>query len=341
MKHTKQIHLISRLTVVTLFLLTVIAVQAELPEGYGLASKYPADKGIGEDGRVLFAEDFEQGGLGEVVKRWTESKTRDKTILSLDETQRPFERIGSRSIKITATRGQNTGGHMYKKLKRAVDKAHARFYVRFPEKAQYIHHFVHFGGYNPATNWPQGGAGERPRGDDRITVGIEPFGHSGRLKAPGHWNFYAYWHKMKVSAGGKYWGNSIQPIIPQPAQAGKWQCVEMMIKLNKPGRADGELALWLDGKLVGHFKKGIRTTRWTGMGFKQLKQDDNEGEIFPGFDFRSSDKLKLNFFWLLHYVTDTNDRRNRQNNPPATNPVWFDHIVVAEEYIGPLSIPGK
>lgn len=332
---------VSYLAALAFCFISTLSTLAELPQGDGLASKYPADIGIAQNKKVLFAEDFEQGGLADIVKRWTEANTRDKTMLSLDDAHRPFETIGTRSIKITATRGKNTGGHMYKRLTRPVDKAHARFYVRFPEKAQYIHHFVHFGGYNPATNWPQGGAGERPRGDDRITVGIEPFGHSGRLQPPGNWNFYAYWHRMKVSAGGKYWGNSIQPITPQPAQAGKWQCVEMMIKLNKPGQPDGELALWLEGKLVGHFKKGIRTTRWTGMGFKQLEQNANEGEIFPGFDFRSSDQLKLNFFWLLHYVTDINDRRNGQNNPPATNPVWFDHIVVAEDYIGPLSIPGQ
>ena len=40
--------------------------------------------------------------------------------------------------------------------------------------------FVTLGGYRPATTYPQGGAGERPRGDDRITAGIEPWGDYGR-----------------------------------------------------------------------------------------------------------------------------------------------------------------
>ena len=327
--HKNPIH-----SLITLLLYISIPSQAQLPQGEGLAAQFPSDKNIAKHPAVIFAEDFEQGDIQAIAKRWSSATTRHASILTLDKTHRPFN-IGKHSLKITATRNQDTGGHLYKKLTRPVDTAFARFYVYFPQKAQYIHHFTHFGGYNPATNWPQGGAGEKPRGNDRITVGIEPFGQSGRLPAPGHWNFYAYWHKMKVSARNKYWGNSIQPIIPQPAKPGKWQCVEMMIKLNTPNRPDGELALWLDGKLVGHFKKGIHTTKWTGMGFKQLNEG---GETFPGFNFRNSSKLKLNFFWLLHYVTDSNDRRNRINSPPETNPVWFDNIVVAEKYIGPIKI---
>ena len=73
-----------------------------------------------------------------------------------------------------------------------------RFYVKFPDPAGYVHHFVHLGGYDPSTRWPQGGAGERPRGDERVTVGIEPFGRNGTRPPPGEWNFYAYWHEMKT-----------------------------------------------------------------------------------------------------------------------------------------------
>jgi len=34
----------------------------------------------------------------------------------------------------------------------------------------------------------------------------------------------------------------------------RWYCLEQMIKANTPGKADGELAAWIDGKLYIHYK---------------------------------------------------------------------------------------
>ncbi|HSW02744.1 MAG TPA: hypothetical protein VLI39_21450 [Sedimentisphaerales bacterium] len=53
------------------------------------------------------------------------------------------------------------------------------------------------------------------------------------------------------------------------------------------------------------------------------------GEPFEGFRWRSEDKLNLNYLWLLLYITKA----------PAghVSRVWFDDIVVAHEYIGPIN----
>src|SRR5438034_7747503 len=40
--------------------------------------------------------------------------------------------------QMTATLGENTGGHLYTRLPREVDKAYARFYVKFAADAAYI-----------------------------------------------------------------------------------------------------------------------------------------------------------------------------------------------------------
>jgi hypothetical protein len=216
-----------------------------------------------------------------------------------------------------------------------VETVHARFYVKFAPENGYTHHFVTVGGYRPATAWPQGKAGERPRGDDRITVGIEPFAEYGREPPPGAWAFYTYWHEMKISADGRHWGNGLRPARPRRVPRDTWQCVEVMVKLNsKPEAADGELALWLDGELAARFQKGVRRGDWTGMGFS-LREEG--GEPVEGFRWRTSPELKLNFFWLLHYVTEGVQRRGAGAN--SVNRVWFDHIVVAEEPIGPLARP--
>jgi hypothetical protein len=73
------------------------------------------------------------------------------------------------------------------------------------------------------------------------------------------------------------------------------------------------------------------------MGFTVV---ENAGEPFEGFRWRKSNDLKLNFFWLLHYVTENAYRQNNVSNPPKNNSVVFDNIVVATQYIGPIK-PGN
>ena len=305
----------------------------QLPEDYGLAAKHPGDAGIAREPRVLVAENFETGTIQEIARRWSDTSNKGGKVMAFSRDVPPASR-GKRSLQMTATLKENTGGHLYKRLPRQVDTAFARFYVRFAPDAGYIHHFVHLGGYNPPTRWPQGGAGVRPRGDDRVTFGIEPFGDYGRHPAPGAWGFYAYWHEMKISADGRYWGNGLRPARPALVPRGRWQCVEVMLKLNSaPDRPDGELALWLDGKLVAHFVKGVRRGRWTGMGFSLV---EGGGQPFEGFRWRTSDRLKINFFSLLHYVTEHAARHNKVANPKRANRVWFDDVVVAGGYIGPV-----
>jgi hypothetical protein len=308
------------------------AESAAMQTGPGLAVEYPGDRGIVRDARVLFAEDFETGTLEEVSRRWGEMSNKDGKPMSLVD-EGPPGSPGRRALRITADLASNTGGHLYTRLPREVDRAHARFYVKFLGPHSYVHHFVTLGGYHPSTRWPQGGAGERPRGDDRVTVGIEPTGDHGRFAPPGIWNFYAYWHEMKQSADGRYWGNSLKPASPALVPRDRWQCVEVMLKLNStPADPDGELALWLDGYPIARFARGSRRGAWTGMGFVL----DDGREQFEGFRWRSSLDLKLNFFWLLHYVTINAARQNRLDSPEPTNRVLFDHIVLATQYIGPL-----
>ncbi len=325
-------NLIARASLITA--LTAFQVPAaELPAGFGLSAKHPRDAGIDRDPAVIFAEDFEEGSLEEITRRWTEVSNHDGKVIALSSEQ-PTASGGKQSLQLTSTLGENTGGHLYRRLAREVDTLFARFYVRFGDDAQHVHHFVQMGGFRPATNWPQGGAGERPRGDERFTVGIEPYGFHGKYPAPGAWNFYAYWSEMKVSARGKFWGQSIPPVEPALVPRERWQCVEVMLKCNSaPDKADGELALWLDGKLTSHVLAGTPRGEWTGGGFQPLAEG---GTPFEGFRWRSHPDLKVNFFWLLFYVTENAARQNGTKDSPV-NRVWFDDIVLATEYVGPTA----
>ncbi|GIW87918.1 MAG: hypothetical protein KatS3mg108_2242 [Isosphaeraceae bacterium] len=316
---------------VTLFLIA-LGPYPGLPEGYGLSAAHPFDRGLRSHPAVLLMEDFEEGALDDLAHRWESVSNRRGRVFSfVDET--PVAGAGRRSLRLTATPGDDDGGHLYTRLPYGVDRLFLRFYVKFPDPPNYVHHFVTLGGYHPGTAWPQGGAGERPRGDDRVTVGIEPFGRSGEAPPPGDWNFYAYWHEMKPSADGRFWGNGLWPEQRQPVPADRWQCVEVMLQLNRPGDRDGRLALWLDGRLVADFHEGVRRGPWTGLGFVL----DPSGDPFEGFDFRTTDRLKVNFVWMLHYVTVENQRRNRVS-PERPTVVLFDQIVAATEYIGPICV---
>ena len=326
-----------RLLLASCFLLWVafgLTTAAEpLPEGPGLAGLFAQDKGIAQHPSVIFAENFEAGSLEEIQPRWNEIENPEGKVLALDgETS---ESSGGRhSLKVTAALGKNTGGHLFKRLAPAQEKVFARFYVKFAEKASYLHHFAGLGGYRPATNWPQGHAGKLAPGDQRFSVGIEPTGYYGTQPPPGAWIFYTYWCEMKQSADGGYWGNALWPDPPSLAQAGRWQCVEVMLKCNAADKSDGELALWLDGRLTMHIAPGTRHGRWTGEGFRVLP---GGGEAFPGFRWRTHPELAITYFQLSHFVTADSYRANKVENPPPTNTVWFDDVILAKEYIGPMT----
>lgn len=313
-----------------------------LPSGPGLAKDFPGDEGIEKHAAVVWVERFELDDLDQLAGRWENMSNANNAVLALDrDVERPVGSRGTTALRMTAhpATGADTGGHLYTRLPEELERVFARFYVRFgPDPTAYIHHFVHLGGYRPSTPWPQGGAGSRPAGNERFTAGIEPTGANGRLAAPGLWTFYAYWCEMKVSTGGRYWGNGLRmaedPVVPTET----WQCIELMLQLNHPERRDGELALWIDGRLAGHFHEGSPRGDWTGLGFQLKPADDAGAEPFEGLRWRTDERLKVNFLWLLHYVTDDNLRRNRVGEMPARVPVWFDHLVVARDYVGPLAV---
>ncbi len=317
----------------TLIVVASTLMAGDLPEGCGLSAKHPGDRGIAGDPAVLLAEDFEKGEIGDLSRKWTEVSNKDGKVLAWADGG-PEGTGGKRSIQMTATLGQDTGGHLYAPLPRGVDTAYARFYVKFAEDAEYIHHFVWLGGHEPQTRWPNPRAGTRPEGNERFSVGIEPHGLHGKAAPPGVWAFYCYWDEMRISADGKYWGNGLRPIEDCVVPKGTWQCVEFMVKLNSaPEAHDGALALWLDGKPVADFRAGARRGAWSGMGFQLLGKG---GEEFEGFRWRTSADLKVNYFWLEHYVTESAAAQNGVKEPRKVNRVWFDDVVVSTEYVGPI-----
>jgi len=274
-----------------------LASQSTLPQGPGFAARFDADFGIAADPAVIFADNFESGNLG---ARWDETNTANALSLATPAA----DCCGERCLKVEARLGLNQGGRLTKWFE-PVPEVFVRFYVRFDERCDYVHHFVTLRankGLHGGDKWSGfGGAGLLPAGDERFSTALEPWGNWGRWAAPGKWNFYSYWYEMNRSGDGKYWGNSFSPDPQNTILKNQWICAEFMLQQNTPGQSDGEQAFWIDGHLLGHWR---------------------------GINWRKSPSLKANALTLESYVTD-----RWTKNP--TNIVYFDNVVIAAKYIGP------
>jgi hypothetical protein len=86
-----------------------------------------------------------------------------------------------------------------------------------------------------------GGAGAKPTGKDKFSV---------RLTAD-NWGevFIYYYHPDQIGPyGDTQYSRSF--LGGPKLSPGKWYCLEMMLKLNTPGRRDGEIRAWVDDELA-------------------------------------------------------------------------------------------
>lgn len=98
-------------------------------------------------------------------------------------------------------------------------------------------------------------------------------------------------------------------------------------------------------KLVAHLGKGFPKGRWTFDKFEPGKSGDvvrwndekkdreyskvpEGGAPFEGYRWRTVPELNVNYVWLYTYTEKPAGHRLR---------VWYDDVVVATEYIGPLA----
>jgi hypothetical protein len=263
-------------------------------ESPGLAAKYPGDAGIERDRSVVFAESFEAGNLA----RWDDADGNPPPKVRLVR-DKEHVHAGRVAAQLTVPRGKGVGADLTKWFSPGFEQLYARWYTKLAD--DYDQGNLHHAGGNLVgmrNRWLLGVAGQKPDGTDRFSTGLETWRDWGRNPAPGELFLYTYYPDMKRDPDGNYWGNSFKPEKKTLLGRGRWHCLEMMVKLNDPARADGEQAFWLDGRLVGHF---------------------------PGIRWRTVDSLRINGFWLLLYIHDS----------PQENRLWLDDVVVATDYIGP------
>ena len=315
-----------KLCIVFLFFWSVNA-----EEQIGIASQFMKDQGINKHESVLLATSFEDG-----IKVPLKIHRKGVELLKDEE----IAHNGQHAVKITATKNVDQGGDVKYKWDKGVETCYMRVYVRFDKDTLMPHHFIGMGGHTPTYKYRWGGsAGLRPPGgkDGKFAATLEP-----PKGANGGWKFYTYWHEMHSwqtvhgEADGRpnaFYGNNFRPEKQPHFKRDEWICVELMIKLNTPGKHDGEQAFWINGEKVGHWKAGSPEGTWIRDSFRSFGKWNKDPKPFEGFNWRTDEALKINYIYLQWYLS------KNQSWPKMTadkNTVYFDDLVLATEYIGPM-----
>jgi hypothetical protein len=300
-----------------------------------LAAKYPCDKGIAADPAVIWVEDFEEGSVAQVTSRYESANNPAGMALVADV---PSKSCGKASMQLTSGVNANATD-LYKQLP-ASDELFVRWYAKYQAGIQWHHTGVWFGGYNPATPYPNPQAGLKPNGDDRFSISIEPIYGVGSPNP--RFDYYNYWMAMHswmdVPMGNTaYYGNALVHHSSFTVDDGQWTCLEVHVKLNTDlaSSAGAELDVWKNDALVQHFDAQAPTGCWIKDKFCPSGVDGDECTAYPnlcqqpfvplGLQWRSTAALALNYFWPQNYITQGPD-----------GSVNYDEMVVAKARIGCL-----
>jgi MYXO-CTERM domain-containing protein len=248
----------------------------------GLASKYPNDKGLKSDPAVLYFLDFDDKAA---TAAWTKGK---KGYGWTDTASHVFS--GGGALEIQQYKGTHDPYEIHPQIT-ASDEVYVRWYRKWQVGYDFTQHKMP-GVYAKAPGAST--AGVKPNGTDKYSCKL----YVDFNKYP---RFYSYHPDQQGIYGDGLHMNLVDPKLQ--VKADRWYCFEMMIKANNAPTKDGELKMWIDGKLVGHYKN---------------------------MRFRDVNTLKINEFTYSAYVGGTWTSKQDQK-------LWDDQIVVATKYIGPLS----
>lgn len=240
---------------------------------------------------IVFQTDFESPDW---YREWGLDKPESGTETVSSDPALQFEPLRGKALRVRVPAGGNLGCNLQfqfaKRTGSEPEEIWFRYYLRFASdwdpQIQ--------GGKLPGVSGTYGraGWGGRPvngrdgwsaRGSfDRQIGGETPIG------------FYTYHVDMK----GKY--GSIWKWDP-PLRNNRWYAIEQHVKLNTPGRNDGVMRAWIDGKPAFE-KTDVR--------------------------FRDTSDLKIEMVWMNVYQGGA--------KPAATDDhLYIDDVVIARKYIGP------
>jgi len=281
-----------------------------LPQGNnGIAAAYPNDAGIAADSRVLFADGFESyTSVSQLTSSGNYNNYFQGSNLALD-TAMKFGGTKALRMRMPATGGEVSNA-IVRNISPTRDAMFMRVYARYQPTFAGVNS-AH-SGLRIAGNYT--GPGRRPNGTDFFLVMIENSRYQGEAE-PGYTNAYVY-HPEQDDVYGEHWypdgsvGNGAQSfgqyfvarskVVPA---RGAWICFEALVQLNTPGSRDGRVAVWQDGNLIAD---------WQNVRFR----DVNTVKI---------DQIQL---------------ENGGQSSSQINDKWYDNLVIASTYIGPMASGG-
>jgi hypothetical protein len=296
-----------------------------------IAAGYSGDAGIQGNPDVLFTEMFEGTTTSSLTTggNWNQMTSVPGNIVF--DPSKPAGSPGSQSLKLTTIDDgtlANENTFLYKKITPdIIDSVFVRYYVKYDNATRFHHSGVYVGGKNPPSSTAGLIGGVLPMGDKEFHVGTEVRGMTPSTKAL--FGFYNYWMGMNPHTSGPfagyYYGNEfLNSTTSDTIDMNSWNCIEMMVKLNSPVTAkNGELALWINGIKIAHYGYNFPSGTWSETQFIE-----GAGVPFEGFQWRNDAALNLNYVWLKNF--------NDNNSSGHVGTIYFDHLVVAKKYIGPM-----
>jgi len=288
-----------------------------LPEGSnGLAAKYPGDVAIASDPDVVFADDFESyTQASQLNQRW-DAVYQNQYVAITTSSANVY--AGKQALEFTLPQqAAELSDSTDKVISPERDVLFLRYYSMFQPPYDVVGS-SHNGSSISAHYFTNGQAtpGVPADGTNKFLANLENWRGDATTLSPGDLNVYIYRPGQRSQWGDHFFPTGLvmpntsipfdfgptfvsrPDIIPE---LGRWYCYEFMVKANTPAQLDGRIAAWLDGKLV--------------MDFQNLR-------------LRDTSSLKIDRFGISFHI---------YSNPNGQAKKWYDNVVAATSYIGPLS----
>ena len=288
-----------------------------LPEGNnGIAAKHPGDVGIASDSDVIFADDFESYTQGsDLNQRW--DAVYQNQYVNITTTAANVY-AGKKALEfILPQQSAELSDSTDKAISPERDVLFLRYYSKFQPPYDVVgsshngcsisaHYFIN----------GQATPGVPADGTNKFLANLENWRGDATTASPGDLNVYIYHPDQRSQWGDHFFPTGL--VMPNTSLAydfgptfvsrpdiipalDRWYCYEFMLKANTPGQLDGRIAAWLDGKLVADF---------------------------PNLRLRDVASLKIDRFGISFHI---------YSNPNGEARKWYDNVVAATSYIGPIS----
>jgi len=267
----------------------------------GIAADFVLDEGIERHPDVVFFSGFDNERTW--LNRWARGANGEMGVVRVDEGRR-FRPLHDGALRVNLKKGSNMGADLRVNLADhggEPDELFMRYYLRladdwnpnvdggkFPGMAGTYGRAGWGGRKSDGSNgWSARGAFLRAFAADHPMAGLTQLAT------------YAYFMDMPAINGEHWvWSGAL-------LQRNRWYCIEQQVQLNHPGRADGHMRAWVDGRLVL----------------------DRSGVRFRGV---SSLHIETAWFNVFHGGTAVS---------PHDQHLYVDNVVLARSYIGPVGPP--